>query len=111
MTKKYRAVFVIPVGALKVLGEQGWEFFSEERLSSELEGFYVESFHLKNKESYLGLRAYEGAGVKLLVESDSELCTEFFYFRFYEGSFSDFLEVLKKAQAVEVNEVFIPDEF
>jgi hypothetical protein len=51
MKEKYKAAFMIPVGANKVLGGNGWEFETTIRLSSWRKEYLIDSLKLKLYET------------------------------------------------------------
>ncbi|MBI6646964.1 hypothetical protein YA0745_29045, partial [Pseudomonas synxantha] len=56
MSNKYQAAFVIPVGANKTLGEDGWEFESSERISRDLEAYFARTLELDFVKEYSGIK-------------------------------------------------------
>lgn len=72
MKERYQAAFVIPIGANKVLGEDGWEFKSSERLSKKLGQYLVEVLNLEFVETYSGIRRYAGDHIKMSIVFDGD---------------------------------------
>ncbi|MBI6583549.1 hypothetical protein YA0851_24705, partial [Pseudomonas synxantha] len=70
MSNKYQAAFVIPVGANKTLGEDGWEFESSERISRDLEAYFARTLELDFVKEYSGIKEYAGARFKMLIIFD-----------------------------------------
>jgi hypothetical protein len=60
MIKRYTAAFLIPIGANKVLGEDGWEFESSQRLSKDIAEHLIAELKLDFVEMYSGIKRYVG---------------------------------------------------
>ena len=69
MQGKYQAAFIVPIGANKVLGEDGWEFGSSGRISEEIKDDLIESLRLSFLEGYLGIESYIDADIKMSINS------------------------------------------
>jgi hypothetical protein len=72
MKTKYTAAFIIPIGACKNLGEDGWEFESSDRLSNEVAGHLIAALGLNFVETYSGIKRYvgENIGMSLFLGTD-----------------------------------------
>lgn len=105
MDAKYKAGFLIPQGAKKSLGEDGWEFESDERLPYELESHLAKE--LTMSASGKEFSSFEGNSIKVEVSKDSNGQIESVYFRFYYGPprLPSFLENIENIDAMDF---FIP---
>lgn len=103
MVSPYKAVFLLPPGSKKELGEDGWEFSSTKRLPRSVLFSLAESLHLKKGESYLGMDVYEGAGLKLTAITD-ERGIESIYMQIWSRPKEDVIRSITH----EGVEVFIP---
>jgi len=105
MEAKYKAGFLIPKGARKRLGEDGWEFESNERLPNELESRLAKE--LTMSASGKEFSSFEGNSIKVEVSKDSNGHIETVYFRFYiePPRLPRFLENIENKNAMEF---FVP---
>jgi len=108
MKKRYQAAFIIPIGANKVLGEDGWEFKSSERLSKKLGEYLVEVLNLEFVETYSGIRRYAGDHIKMSIVCDDDNEVESIYFQIFDGCLTDLSEVFKGDGSFSEAEIFIP---
>ena len=83
MSRDYRATFVIPLGARRILGDGGWEFFSRNRIPQEIVGALMADLALVESDSYLGMQEFFGEHVKAIVLRDKQGQAETVYFRAY----------------------------
>ncbi|MGZ8171874.1 MULTISPECIES: hypothetical protein [Methylobacter] len=107
MKEKYKAAFIIPVGAKKTLGEDGWEFETSQRLPTELSTFLVNELNLKFLESYSDSDIYINESIKMTVAYDHDKLIELVYFQLV----GDALITLKTVFAGDIlgnSELFIP---
>lgn len=65
MTKQYKAEFIVPIRASRILGEDGWEFESSERLSKNLCNHLIENLRVKFIEEYCDIIKYAGEGIRI----------------------------------------------
>ena len=110
MKGKYKAAFIIPRGAKKVLGEYGWEFETSKSVCSEVSEYLVNSLHLKLLEKYFGLDDYVNESIKMSVVYDDYENIENIYFQLYEDALTDLLKVCQNVNALENVELFIPEQ-
>lgn len=79
MTSQYRAVFVLPSHTSIRLGECGWEFSSKNRVAPEVLKSLIETMHLQEQPSSLGMEVYEGDGLKLTASVDDQGIEHLFF--------------------------------
>jgi len=108
MKGMYQAAFIIPVGANKVLGEDGWEFESPVRLSNEIKDYLIESLKLSFLEHYLGIESYVDSDIKMSVIFDDQNEIENIHFQLYGDSLVVLLEVCRGSRVLSEAELFIP---
>jgi len=108
MKGKYQAAFIVPVGANKVLGEDGWEFESSARLSEEVRDYLIQSLKLSFFESYLGIESYVDGDIKMSVIFDDQNEVESIHFQLYGGSLAILSEVCQNMRMSSKVELFIP---
>lgn len=108
MKRKYQAAFIVPVGANKVLGEDGWEFESSARLSEEIKDYLVQSLRLSFLESYLGIESYVDGDIKMSVIFDDQNKIESINFQLYEDALAILTEVCQDNKISSEAELFIP---
>ncbi|MBY0248872.1 MAG: hypothetical protein K2Q17_14510 [Nitrospiraceae bacterium] len=108
MKSTYRAAFIVPIGANKILGEDGWEFQTQKRITVVAKEFLISALKLRFLESYLGIDAYIGDNIKMSVIYDDACQIESIAFQMY----SDSVTVLSKAfiagKLSNESELFIP---
>lgn len=110
MKGKYKAAFIIPAGAEKVLGEDGWEFESSSRLSLGVKEHLIDALELKFQESYLGIDSYIEGNVKMSVFYDDESQIESIHFQLYEDALAVLSEVCQAGGIANEAELFIPPQ-
>ena len=108
MKGKYQAAFIVPVGANKVLGDDGWEFESSVRLSGEIKDYLIQSLRLSFLESYLGIESYVDGDIKMSVIFDDQNEIESIHFQLYGGSLVTLSEACKSSRISSKAELFIP---
>ena len=108
MKGKYQAAFIVPIGANKVLGEDGWEFESTGRLSEEIKDYLIESLRLSFLERYLGIESYVDGDIKMSVIFDENNEIENIYFQLYEDTLTVLSEVCQDSRVSAGGELFIP---
>ena len=106
---RYQAAFIIPVGANKVLSEDGWEFESSGRLSEEIRNDLIQVLGLNFLESYLGIDVYSNDDIKMSIINDDLGLTESISLQLYGN---DSLVIISKAFESErmssAAELFVP---
>lgn len=107
MKEKYKAAFIIPVGTKKTLGEDGWEFETSKRLSTELSAFLIGVLNLRFLESYSDSDIYINDNIKMTVIYDHDKLIEFVYFQLV-GDTLITLKTVFAGDILENSELFIP---
>ncbi|MBT9096810.1 hypothetical protein KFZ76_03670 [Methylovulum psychrotolerans] len=107
MKEKYKAAFIIPVGAKKTLDEDGWEFETSKRLSAELSVFLVDALNLRFLESYCDSDTYTNDSIKMTVIYDHDKLIEFVYFQLI-GNGLITLKTVFSGDILGNSELFIP---
>jgi len=110
MKGKYKAAFIVPVGAKKVLGEDGWEFESSVRLSEEIKDYLIQSLRLSFLESYLGIESYVDGDIKMSVIFDDQKEIENIHFQLYGGSLAVLSEACQSSRLSSKAELFVPQQ-
>jgi hypothetical protein len=110
MKRKYQAAFIVPVGANKVLGEEGWEFGSSTRLPGEIKDYLVQSLKLSFLESYLGIESYADSNIKMSVIFDDKNKIESISFQLYGDALAILTEVCQGNRLPSEAELFIPQQ-
>ena len=110
MKGKYKAAFIVPVGANKVLREDGWGFESPNRLSEEIKDYLIQSLRLRYLESYLGIESYADDDVKMSVIFDNKNEIKSIYFQLYGDTLSILSEVCQGGGISAEAELFIPQQ-
>lgn len=108
MKGKYKAAFIIPIGAIKALGGDGWEFETTNRLPAETKEFLVEALNLKYLESYLGIDAYINESIKMSVIYDDQNQIESISFQLYDDAVTALSRIFRSSQIADQSELFIP---
>jgi len=107
---KYEAAFLLPCGTSKTLGDDGWDFQSHSRISSDIVGVVTENFSFKYLESYLGIDSYENEAMKMSVIFDDNDEIEQISFQLYNDSLETFKNTLELDGCAGNVELFIPKE-
>ncbi len=110
MKGKYKAAFIIPIGAKKVLGEDGWEFETSSRLSSEINEYLVKALKLRFLESYLGIDSYVDDDIKMSILFDDQKQIESIHFQLYGDALTVLSEVCQGGKISDEAELFIPHQ-
>jgi hypothetical protein len=106
---KYQAAFIIPTDAKKILGEDGWEFETSNRVSPEVSEYLIKSLNLKLLESYLEIDDYVNEKMKMSVIHDDQKNIESIYLQLYEESVLDvLLEICQNSKISDGFELFVP---
>ncbi len=83
---KYKAAFLLPLGAQKTLGEEGWVFVSKKDISSDTLDIVIQLLELVLEESYLGMARYVGNNLQATVVYDDEDGIEHVDFQMYDDA-------------------------
>lgn len=110
MKGKYQVAFIVPVGANKVLGEDGWEFESPVRLSEDIKKYLIQSLRLSFLESYLGIESYVDGDVKMSVIFDDQNEIESIHFQLYGDTLTLLSEMCQGGRIPAEAELFIPQQ-
>jgi hypothetical protein len=108
MTTKYKAAFIVPIGANRVLGEDGWEFESPARLSKNIGDDLIETLRLTFLEEYSGIRKYAGEGIGMSIMFDDNQEVEIIYFQLSGGALASLSEIRQCIDASSGAEIFVP---
>ncbi|MDU8500555.1 hypothetical protein RYB01_15390 [Pseudomonas syringae] len=110
MRRVYRAAFVIPTGASKILGEDGWEFDSVERLDESVGRYLVVRLGLKFEEEYSGIKKYTNDQINMSVFFDGANEVESIYFQAFDNGLALLSEACKSEEVACHAELFIPEK-
>ena len=110
MKGKYQAAFIVPIGAKKILGEDGWEFESSARLSEEIKDYLIQLLNLHFLESYLGIESYVDDDIKMSIIFDDQNEIESIHFQLYGDSLAILSEVCQGSRMPSEAELFIPQQ-
>lgn len=110
MKKKYMAAFLVPTGADKVLGEDGWEFESAQRISNDVVDHLIAALGLDFVEMYSGIKRYinDDMGMSIFLDEDNEV--ENIYFQVFGGSLKALAEVCQGLEVPSEVELFVPQQ-
>ena len=103
---RYKVGFLIPSGAVKTLGDDGWEFESDKTLPSEVEALLKDS--LLSTSSSSDHASYEGENIKADVFKDKYGEIVNVYFRFYSEESPSLPRFLEGHEVLENVEFFKP---
>ena len=110
MIKRYTAAFLIPIGASKVLGKNGWEFESSERLSREVAEHLIAALRLEFIELYSGIKKYVGGNIGMSIFLDDNNEVENIYFQVSDDSLKALTELCQDSQLYSNAEMFVPEK-
>ncbi|MBI6850972.1 hypothetical protein BTW15_18245 [Pseudomonas syringae pv. tomato] len=110
MKRNYQAVFIIPIGASKVLGDDGWEFDSVERLPEGMGEYLAERLKLEFIEAYTGIRRYVNNQINMSISFDSANEVESIYFQAFDNGLVLLSEACKIEEVACHAEIFIPEK-
>ncbi|MGE6387592.1 hypothetical protein ACQKEN_18255 [Pseudomonas sp. NPDC078416] len=110
MIKRYTAVFLIPIGANKTLGEDGWEFKSPKRLSKEVVEQLISALRLNFIELYSGIKRYVGDDIGMSIFLDDMNEVENIYFQVFGNSLKALTELCQDPQMSSEAEMFVPEK-
>ena len=108
MIKRYTAAFLIPIGASKVLGKDGWEFESSKRLSREVAEHLIAALRLDFIELYSGIKKYVGDDIGMSIVLDDMNEVENIYFQLSGNSLKALSELCQAPQVSSEAEMFVP---
>lgn len=102
----YSVAFLLPMGAERSLGDDGWEFNSEQRISSQLESVLKGEYLLRTASDECSY--FEGENISIEVFKDRNGLVENVYFRFYGGVPPSLPVCLRDADFIKKTEFFVP---
>ncbi|WP_161964661.1 hypothetical protein [Xanthomonas arboricola] len=85
MINRYKAYFLVPLGAIRELGESGWEFFSEGKISRGLVDNLMDGLRLSKLSTELGMERFSGVSADAVVFLDDMNEIEHVYLRGHGG--------------------------
>ena len=108
MKGKYKAAFILPIGTKKVLGENGWEFETSNRLSLQIKEHLIDVLKLKFLESYLQIYCFMSEDIKMSVSYDDKNEIENIYFQVYNDKLTMLTDLFIASGIANESELFIP---
>jgi len=110
MSGSYRATFVIPKGAHRMLCDTGWEFSSLDRIPQDIVDVLMAELALVETDAYLGMQEFSGKYAKATVLLDEQGQAENIYLRAYgdRDVRGELLRALSVHGVREVVEIFSP---
>ena len=108
MNNKYKAVFLIPKNAKRVLGDDGWEFSSDTHLPKNIIDFVTSNLSLSFEESYLGIDSYKSNQMKASVIKNESLEIEHVYIQVFDENIKALSEGVQKSVFSCEAELFSP---
>ncbi|AAY38760.1 hypothetical protein Psyr_3729 [Pseudomonas syringae pv. syringae B728a] len=110
MKRSYQAVFIVPTGASKVLGDYGWEFNSLERLPESIGEYLVGCLGLKFEEEYAGIKKYTNGQINMSIFLDDNNEVESIYFQAFESFLAEIYKACQNEAVFSGPEIFISEE-
>lgn len=107
--KPYQAAFIIPAGARKFFGENGWEFRSSRRLPNDLADYLMSVFSLELVETYAGIKRCLGQQMDMQIVCDSNDEIENLYLRLNKICPAKLVEIFQAFDNFNEIEIFIPE--
>lgn len=108
MRKKYKAAFLIPAGANKSFGDDGWFFKSEASVSEDVKYFLTDILNLNYSKTKLGISYYESESIQASIFYDEQDIIENVYFQVYSDDMESIKEKFLESSFVGSLELFIP---
>lgn len=108
MQGRYKAAFIIPIHAEKVLDEDGWNFASPARLSPEIKDYFVQALNFKFVDSYSNIERYLTGNMQMSVILDDQNQIELINFQVYDDSLQILLKTWENGKSLFNVELFIP---
>lgn len=105
---RYKAGFIIPMNAEKILGDGGWDFISSNRLSVDIKDYLIKALQLTFLEKYSEIEVYVCNDIKMSVSFDDQNQIELIDFQLYEDAMSKLSEVWASSLISSQAELFIP---
>lgn len=110
MIKRYTAAFLIPIGANKILGGDGWEFESSQRLSKDIAEHLIAELKLDFVEMYSGIKRYVGNSISMYIFLDDDNEVENIYFQVSGNSLKALTELCQDSKVSSKAEMFVPEK-
>ncbi|MFG0541604.1 ParB N-terminal domain-containing protein [Pseudomonas sp. YQ_5] len=108
MTKQYKAAFIVPIRASRILGEDGWEFESSERLSKNFCNHLIENLRVKFIEEYCDINKYAGEGIRMSLLLDDNQEVEVIYLQLSVEALASLSEMCQSIDISSEAEFFVP---
>ncbi|WP_082027646.1 hypothetical protein [Isoalcanivorax pacificus] len=108
MKGRYQAAFIVPIGARKILNDDGWEFDGPARISADIKNYLIQSLGLSFLESYLGIESYVDGDIKMSVIFDDQNEIGNIHFQLYGNSLVTLSAVCQSSRISSEAEIFIP---
>ncbi len=106
---KYKAAFLLPLGAKKTLGEDGWVFVGRRHLGPDVLDFLIRLLGLVLEESYLDMERYVGNNLQATVVYDDEGKIEHVDFQVYDDARKQLELAFTSSDLRSSCELFFPD--
>lgn len=106
--KRYKAAFIIPINAKKVLTDDGWVFESNNTLPPNVTYFLMKNLNLKLDEEYLGIRSYSNERYQAVVSLNDDNEIEYIQIKVYGDYMELLLREYRKFNISEYAELFVP---
>lgn len=110
MKRKYQAAFILPAGARKKLGEDGWEFETSNRLPLEFKECLIDSLGLSFLSEKLEIEIYSGFELEVSFFYDVDQQIEFVHIKVYGDGWPSTLSVIRDLKLAGAWELFVPDK-
>ncbi|MFJ4051921.1 hypothetical protein ACIPZC_00415 [Pseudomonas sp. NPDC089743] len=108
MTKQHKAAFIVPIRASRILGEDGWEFESSERLSKNICNYLIENLGVKFLEKYCGISKYTGKGIGMSLLLDDNQEVEIIYLQLSAEALASLSKICQSIDISSEAEFFVP---
>lgn len=108
MKEKYQAAFIIPQNSSKTLTDNGWEFQSSTRISSNVKDTLVGLLGLVFIENYLGIESYANDKIKMSVILDETNEIESIHFQLHADGLSILSNAYQNESLFSETELFTP---
>lgn len=105
---KYQAAFIVPIGARKILEDDGWEFDSAVRFPEGIKDYLIKSMGLKFIENFHGVERYSDGSLNMSIIFDDENKIESFYFQLYGDSLKRLKGLFQSSIIFLEAELFVP---
>jgi len=110
MRGKYKAAFILPVNAKKILAESGWEFDSKEYISDDIEFFLTQELNLCFTESWQNTKCFSNENIEASIEyKEDKKHIRFIYFQIYHDEMASLKNAFFSSNLKDT-QLFIPSE-